>query len=411
MKALPTFAPEHELILQALRRGHDDASRARVATLVGLPLDWTRVARLVGIHGVQALFHRGLKECAVELPNHLMTELENIRRYNSIRNVQLAQELLRLEELLGSAGVRTIRYKGPMLAAQIYRNLALRQIVDLDLLVHHEDLPLANRRVLAAGYHGDAAETGFPRALGSELKYEANYWRPDLNLSLEMHWRVVSSHSEFGLDRDYLWKRASPVGPRSPGVHEFPEDLKFILLCVHNEKHDWRYLKFMTDVAWRIESAPALDFDQLMDEARRLRREKVILKTMLISSALLGAQLPESIRAVIRARNDLAGEAALSTYQLFRNGFCLPWPGEWRDALRAFVPVASNGSKPDGMKSYAAALLTPQYDDRKKFPRPLTAGMNALYMLTRILRFAKYWCYQHHVNRLQNSKAPRANVL
>ena len=64
----------------------------------------------------------------------------------------MTRELTRISALLENNGVCVIPWKGPILAAAAYGDVALRQFGDLDILVREQDAMRAKDLLLASGY-------------------------------------------------------------------------------------------------------------------------------------------------------------------------------------------------------------------------------------------------------------------
>ncbi len=74
-----------------------------------------------------------------KVPPAVMTHLRNEFLLNSSRNMKLTRELLFIIDNFDAKGIPIMPFKGPVLAEQVYGDIALRSFVDLDLLVpEHE---------------------------------------------------------------------------------------------------------------------------------------------------------------------------------------------------------------------------------------------------------------------------------
>jgi adenylate cyclase class IV len=86
------------------------------------------------------------------MPSDILDELGAYFRANNIRNLSLTRELLRLSREVETRGIPVIPYKGPILAALAYGNLALREFGDLDVLVRTQDVLRAKELLASFGY-------------------------------------------------------------------------------------------------------------------------------------------------------------------------------------------------------------------------------------------------------------------
>ncbi len=96
--------------------------------------------------GLATKEHKGHKEeedGAREIPEFVISKFRGIFMANVSRNEFLAQELVKVNQLLEENGIEVLNWKGPTLAIQAYGDLSLRQFKDLDTFVRHEDLEKA----------------------------------------------------------------------------------------------------------------------------------------------------------------------------------------------------------------------------------------------------------------------------
>jgi len=70
----------------------------------------------------------------------------------SARNRALAAELGELLRLFEESGIRALPFKGPVLALDLFGDLALREFVDLDILVPAGEILRATDLIEARGY-------------------------------------------------------------------------------------------------------------------------------------------------------------------------------------------------------------------------------------------------------------------
>src|SRR6476620_4386150 len=146
------FKPEQELLLTAISPDRTPELNNRVRSLAANSLDWDYMFVFARRHGVLQLLYFQLQQCAADLiPPEQLQRLQKYFQENSARNVLLTAELRRLIELLESANIEAVPYKGPVLALFAYGNVALRRFVDLDVLARKEDVNRAIDLLLTDG--------------------------------------------------------------------------------------------------------------------------------------------------------------------------------------------------------------------------------------------------------------------
>ena len=114
-------------------------------------LDWDRLLSYAARQRLMPALCWGLGG-SDGVPMNVGERLRRAFQETARRNLLLAGELLELLELFAGRGVRAIPFKGPVLAAALYGDLARREFFDLDLLIRLEDLGAAQEVLESRGY-------------------------------------------------------------------------------------------------------------------------------------------------------------------------------------------------------------------------------------------------------------------
>src|SRR3989475_835141 len=152
LKRTAATRPEAELLRCCARTRLDDGTAERIATLLRSSLDWEWLLRSAHPPGLLPLLYRHLGSRPDSVPAEIRGALREGFEANARRALRLTAELLRLHDQLTSRGVTVIPYKGPVFAASVYGDLALRPFRDLDFLVQRHDADRAEHVLAAAGY-------------------------------------------------------------------------------------------------------------------------------------------------------------------------------------------------------------------------------------------------------------------
>ena len=279
------------------------------------PLDWVRLLQLACTHGVLPCLYRSLLTTGPDIvPQDGLTALRHPFQANAQRNLFLAGTLLKLLRLLEAHGIAALPYKGPVLAALAYGNVALRQFGDLDLLVRPQDADRAKALLWAQGYRwlDGRTPTRFPRLL---KVYELI--SPDRHVLVELRWALTSATFFFPLDPAPLWTRLETVSLLETPVRSLaPEDL-LLILCVHGAKHHWSWLGWICDVAAVLQAVPQLDWARCMAQASQLGGRRILALGVRLAHDLLGTGLPTEISRWIQAEAAVPWLAAQVWARLF----------------------------------------------------------------------------------------------
>jgi len=254
-------------------------------------LDWSVLLELAREHRLfPLLYWHWTKSLQLSLPAGLASQLDDRFRANAARSLLLAQELAEVVERLGRRGIPAVPFKGPALAECLYGNAALRQCVDLDILIRRRDVANAIQTLLSAGYGDGKQLTAVQQTAYIGTQYEYPLLSPS-GVLVELQWRIVPRYFSLPLDEEQYWSRIQPLTLCGRQMHSLsPEDL-LLFLCIHGGKHGWQKLIWLADVAELVVSQ-VLDWEYVFDQARRAGALRLVLLGVLLASRLLGIPVP-----------------------------------------------------------------------------------------------------------------------
>jgi hypothetical protein len=302
-------SPEFALLLACARASvaPSAAASARVRELAqSTALDWERLLVVGREHALRPLLYEELQaECPEALSPEFRTRFHDVMNDNAHYSLRLTQELLRVEAALRARGIKALPYKGPVLSAMAYRNLSMRVFLDLDILVAPGEVPQAKATLLEMGYHPTPELQPRQEAALLRSNCEFTFVNQELEIWIELHWRVAPSQFAIDFDVEQLWARSQSVILGAATVRTFSNEDLLLVLSVHAAKHLWLRLCWLIDVAAVVHSRPDIDWRRVLAEAERLSTLRILLITMHLCDKLLGLALPPEIMAAIDADSEV----------------------------------------------------------------------------------------------------------
>ncbi len=299
------LAPEAELLVWCARTVLTDNLTACIRERVQESLDWSMVLELAEYHGVVPLLYKNLSAVSSDLvPAEVLTRLRQKSQAGALLNRALAKELVVLCEAFTVRGVPVIPIKGATLAVLAYRDLALRDFTDLDLLVPEGSLEEARAVLSTLGYERRSVVAEQGNSHHDDGPYQVFVKRRTL-YRVDLQWVMAHQHFAFRLDRPELWARRVAVAFENqtvPGLA--PEDL-LIVLCVHGSKHAWEHLKWVCDVAELVRAYPELDWNQIFVHAANWRCRRMLYLGLAVAHLLLDAPLPAAVLERLEADGEV----------------------------------------------------------------------------------------------------------
>jgi hypothetical protein len=306
-----TANPETRLLLCCARPDDNEALAGRVNDLVQQGIDWEMLWARSRHHRLWPLLHYRLEAiCPERLPNDFRRRLRGACRKNTRRNLEMTRQLILLLEQFNDNGILAIPYKGPVLAMQVYRDLALRHVGDLDIVVHRSDVPLAQTLLLNSGY--ELALNGRPdTSYDWNKNYSLEFHKAETRI--EIHWAFVKVRWALPLVLYHLEQRLAPVALGGRSIQTFALEDLLLLLYLHGGKHNWGRLVWVADFARVLVEAKMLDWDNVLEQANKLRVRRLLFLGMLMAHDLLAAEIPPLIW--VQAQRDKTAVKVANTLQ------------------------------------------------------------------------------------------------
>lgn len=369
-------SPEIQLLLSLARTDIKSQTANAIDNLLQQDINWAELIKLANQHKVMPLVYQSLKNtCPNAVPQNILDDLQIFSEKNLRRNLLLTSELFKLLDLFKKHQIPTIAFKGPVFTASAYGNLALREILDLDILVHESDFPKATNLLISQGYW-----------LRVQVPWEHHFERNNL-YTLDLHRDIVPKHLSCFSSSNYLWEHIEPFSLAGIDVFTLSLETCLIVLCLNGTKECWRSLNRICDVAELLRSHPNIDWEEVIAKTNKLRCKRLVLISILLASNFLEIRLPETIWQHIKAdrvaqaiaanvNKRLFSEAVSPVGEVEKTMFHISTREDWRDKIRSFIGLINH-----------SGWMTPTKKDRDFIQ--LFESFDLLYYLIRPIRIIK----------------------
>ena len=263
-------------------------------------VDWMALVEVAKNHRLDLLLYRAAGSHGAEFVE--ATALTALRRRyddNRARGLALTTALLRLLAQLEAEQIPAMPFKGPVLSAQVYGDIALRMYGDLDVLVRECDADRVTRVMLEQGYRqGDMS-----------LGWERSFVR-DSGESVDLHWAIAEKIHQFPLTADDLWTRRVTVSLAGTPVQTLCAEDSLLAICFNGLSEDWQRCDRIADVAELLRHAGStIDWPKLLALCRQRGCERLVLVGLHLAKELFMSRLPPIVeqrlqshhRALVRA--------------------------------------------------------------------------------------------------------------
>ena len=283
-------------VLLSCSGAHIETKRAeKINNLLQKDLNWDMLLDIANLERMLPLLYKNLILISpTKVPPAIIMRLRNEFLLNSSRNLFLTRELLFIIDNFDAKGIPIMPFKGPVLAEQVYGDIALRSFVDLDLLIPEREYNRAEELLQSLGYLNDLKLTPAQNAAFLKSEHHHHFGNYKTGTLIELHWRISSSLFSLQPDLSGAWNRAgitTILGKKVPSLS--PEDT-LLILCEHGARHQWSQLSWVYDVAGMVE-AKKINLPRLIEQAERIGKERPLLLGLLLARDLLDTDLPPEI--------------------------------------------------------------------------------------------------------------------
>ena len=352
-------------------------------------VDWNFLLQLASWHKVTPLLYRSLQAA----PEPVLIRLKTSVRSALGHSLLLTGELLRLLKRFEAQGIPAIPLKGPALASFLYGDMALRQSVDIDILLRQEYIPAARRLLLSLGYQPEYQLTRRQEKAYQQHQIKESFTldRGDTKITTELHWGLMPA--KFPLKG--VWERCEKASLDGAMVAALsPEDL-LLFLCAHGSEHGWRCLQWLCDVARLVRIHATMNWGRVMEQAKTSGCQRALFLGLFLADNILGTPIPQEISQRTQ-RNPLTVRLAGQVRRRLLEGSLIVH-GIWENTL---LKLQLMERVQDRISYCVRVLTTTTSADWSSLPLPDT--LFPLYYALRPMRLAGRYGLVKAVNHIYN---------
>ncbi len=347
-------------------------------------LDWDEVLRLAEPHGMEPLLFRRLSATGHDLvPPEAWERIAAAQAENATRNLAATAELVATVRDLDAAGIPAISYKGPILALQLYGDVATRRFGDLDIMVRPSQVRAAREVLRTRGYVTEMELPGWQFDQFVKIQKEIAFIHRDTLQEVDLQWTVTERTFALRWDLRGMWARTVFVDIAGTAVRTFSPDDLALVLCVHGTTHLWERLGWVADLGTLV-SDLEVDWPTVLERARQIGAERMVIASLAVADLVTGSVIPGSIAVPDRVRR-------LAEWILDRVGAGLSPDGSHPDV--PFHPLLAHlrDSRVAEARYVLRLLLTPTLGDWEviALPRVFRPGYRVIRPLRLALAYAR----------------------
>jgi hypothetical protein len=235
------------------------------------PMPWSDLVDLARSQGVGSLLRAAIQGSDRAVPAQIQEELDQLYFATARDNALRFQELSEILAVFREAGIAVLLLKGAALAENVYDNVALRPMGDLDLLIAFQDVPRCGAILTARNYAATEAEV----APGTQLAYrgqQAFACHEPFPFIIELHWHPLDIPYYLAkIPADWFWANSESQRLDRNPVQVLNPEANVLYLAAHLALHHrFQGFRWFVDLAWLVHRYQAnLDWEQIIAAAQR----------------------------------------------------------------------------------------------------------------------------------------------
>jgi hypothetical protein len=294
---------EHKILIDCINNRFEELDLNSLT-----PGNWSTIVSEASRHRIAPILYNKIKLAETEFmfPSDVLRKLREKYLVNAYRNTLLFHQLTELVAHLNNKGIPVILLKGAHLAEFVYKEISLRPMSDLDILVKEEHLSETVQIAFNAGYQffcdnnaeKEKAGENYDYGIMSDFKHFHALIHPETKCMLEIHCFISSESSPFEIPASEIWESAQPAVINKNTVYILsPEDL-IIHLCLHAAyDHLFEFgLGALYDIVITIEHyGQNLNWKEIQCRSSQWRTTQCLLLSLYFVKKWMGASIPNEV--------------------------------------------------------------------------------------------------------------------
>jgi len=295
--------------------------------------DQDRLVKLAMMHKVSYQLLQFAHKHAGFLSAEQVEKLEIKCRQTAVVSLNQLQELLRITRHLQERRIAFAVIKGPQLAHMLYGREAMKESVDLDImLVNQKEFGRLHEVLTKLGYQSaqlNSYKTELRKKIFITAKREVQYTSPAIRGHIDLHMKPGANtyltarlfRNFFSDFTDYQIEGVSLPVP--------PPEKYLVYLCYHGSLHQFSRLAWLTDIRTFLQlKKDMLDYDRMLAIARSLHTERSVFLACMLLQDYFGDKIPVQLKDHIIRTRRLNYLVSVCMGMIDRDeGFGLTWRG------------------------------------------------------------------------------------
>ncbi|MFH1776553.1 MAG: nucleotidyltransferase family protein [Candidatus Omnitrophota bacterium] len=287
-------------------------------------IDWNCFVKTARSDNITSLLYQEITRSScdkIKIPPHIQKILKEDYVNTTTRNLIILQELNRVLGNFTDKRISVIVLKGAALLENVYQDIGLRNLADIDLLIRKEQLPGIIQTLEQLGYTTPFNWVDYKAVTNSRYLNSIYYVRPKGKISviLHLHWHIINTtvpaYTYGDIDVERFWQGAEPATIANCRTKVLSPHHLIIHLSEHLLKHSYHPFILFCDLAQAISSYlnNRLDWETLICQSREMGLQRPVYYALYFTRRFLKIDIPEKATQRLKPEHPCFGEKKIMT--------------------------------------------------------------------------------------------------
>ena len=198
--------------------------------------DWKAVLDTAINTHLAPILHKTFSELDVEIPDPIQTGLFNAYNQVLLRNIVLQQEFKAFAAVLNEHQIPLVPLKGIYLSEVVYKDVGLRHLSDIDVLIKEEHLKQVCEMMEAEGWSVKWA-LQHSKIAGEQFNVAHPATLIKNHVIIELHTHLYNGNQGANISKEALWNDTHSEQLLGVEIRQFSNEMLLQHLCLHLHKH------------------------------------------------------------------------------------------------------------------------------------------------------------------------------
>jgi hypothetical protein len=286
---------EYEILLAASDTNPGEGQSEKLLGLIRHHFDQDRLVEMAMREGVAGLLYKNLKKIGVlgYLGHGQIARFQSFYYSAARLNLRLLYDLKKILQKLNQSKTRVVLLQGIHLLQQIYHDLGLRPLTDIDLWVLPENFDTLEKILTKLDYRKDSV---YPKT------FKRNSTIIDVNTDILWADRIKSRRFIMTASQDDIYKNCGVIDIDGNQAGCLNRVDQIIYLSLHAFKHNLNRLIWLVDIKNLLMGWKASDWVRLNKRSKQLGIEHVVHYILFYLDHLFKFPLPSEARDMYENR-------------------------------------------------------------------------------------------------------------